>query len=234
MDAFLAAPLASRPVSCRFVVAKFTPQLARERAERAAPGDRIPAPAPADPPPKAAPAGRDLPCRASPERAQAAHTPHRRKRVTGLNAFNRLIGFTHGEVSGYPIQSQHPGQIPAPSPGRSAGGPEADVRVGAPLPVAFVCIGPSHRRLPHHADGTIQSRPARATSTVQIRTGRCLPTSPNSNGALIRHRTDMMTALLRLVQCASTMPQIVYRSGRTTPKARTHLMRWARDTVCLM
>lgn len=73
------------------------PQLARERAERAAPGDRIPSPALADTPPEAAPAGSDLPYLASPERAQAAHTPDWRKRVIALEAFDRLI-VTHGEL----------------------------------------------------------------------------------------------------------------------------------------
>lgn len=92
-----AVPLASRPVPGHFEVAKLTPQLARERAERAALGDRIPPPAPADPPPEAAPARGDLPHLAGPERAQAAHAPHRRKRVIAPKAFNRLIGCTHGE-----------------------------------------------------------------------------------------------------------------------------------------
>ena len=89
--------LAGRPASGLLEVAEVTPQLGQQGTERAAPGDGIPPAAPADPPPAAALARRDLSRLASPERAQTVHPPHRRGRFMRLKAVYRRIEGTHAE-----------------------------------------------------------------------------------------------------------------------------------------
>ncbi len=114
--------LVSRPVPCHLEVAELTPQVAGERAERAALGDRVPSPALADTPPEAASARGDLSYLASSEQAQAAHSPHRRKRVIGLKAFNRLIEHTHVKLRDYP---EHVGRVAVPADRPWKSGPSA-------------------------------------------------------------------------------------------------------------
>jgi inner membrane transporter RhtA len=70
-------------------------QLGQKRAERAAPGDRVPSAPLADPPPEAAATRGDLPRRAGLGRAPAAHAPHRRGRLQGRQTLKQLFKCTH-------------------------------------------------------------------------------------------------------------------------------------------
>lgn len=94
-----------RPAPGHFEVAQLTYQVGRQRAERAALGDRIPPATLADAPPEAAPARGDLSWPAHPEPAPAVHAPHRKARCAGRQAFNRLIKPTHREACGYPART---------------------------------------------------------------------------------------------------------------------------------
>ena len=94
-----------RPVPGHFEVAQFTYQAGHQRAERAAPGDRVPPAALADAPPEAAPARGDLSWPADSEPAPAVHAPHGKARCAGRQAFNRLIKPTHRRGYGYPART---------------------------------------------------------------------------------------------------------------------------------
>ena len=93
------------PAPGHFEVAQFTYQAGHQRAERAAPGDRIPPAALADAPPEAAPARGDLSWPADSEPAPAVHAPHGKARCAGRQAFNRLIKPTHRRGYGYPART---------------------------------------------------------------------------------------------------------------------------------
>lgn len=94
-----------RPAPGHFEVAQLTYQVGRQRAERAAPGDRIPSATLADAPPEAAPARGDLSWPAHSEPAPAVHAPHGKARCAGRQAFNMLIKPTHRKACGYPART---------------------------------------------------------------------------------------------------------------------------------
>src|ERR1700750_3136141 len=97
--------LLCRPAPGHFEVAQLKHQAGHQRAERAAPGDRVPSATLADSPPEAAPARGDLFCMDASAPAPAAHAPHGEARCAGRQALNRLIKSTHRKACGYPART---------------------------------------------------------------------------------------------------------------------------------